>query len=324
MSMDTDALRWFQQVADGVTVTEVADIYRVSQPGVSRALARLEEEVGTPLLHKTGRVLRPTHAGTVFKRHVDSALHGLDDGLAAVSELVDPTTGTVVVAFQLSLGTWLVPGAIAQFRREYPRVRFELEQSHDVLGSSLLTGGRIDLEFTAQRPRDPAVQWKRLFSQPLLLAVPPGHRLAGRTEISLAEVADDEFVMLRPGWERKLKPQQHRVSELQWSWSSRSWFPLPALGPCWTCPRKPVSDRNGTQATHEQPQQGALHKSAKSGVEATPVAPTQQRLRGTGLGWWTSYQLDPKQRNGTGTPASTQSAWAAASAPAESIPLAIP
>jgi LysR family transcriptional activator of glutamate synthase operon len=201
MSMDTDALRWFQQVADGVTVTEVADIYRVSQPGVSRALARLEEEVGTPLLHKTGRVLRPTHAGSVFKRHVDSALHGLDDGLAAVSELVDPTTGTVVVAFQLSLGTWLVPGVIAQFRREYPRVRFELEQSHDALGSSLLTGGRIDLEFTAQRPRDPAVQWKRLFSQPLLLAVPPEHRLAGRTEISLAEVADDEFVMLRPGWE---------------------------------------------------------------------------------------------------------------------------
>jgi LysR family transcriptional regulator, transcription activator of glutamate synthase operon len=201
MSMDTDALRWFQQVADGVTVTEVADIYGVSQPGVSRALARLEAEVGTPLLHKTGRVLRPTHAGSEFKRHVDSALHGLDDCLAAVSELVDPTAGTVVVAFQLSLGTWLVPGTIAQFRMEYPRVRFQLEQSHDALGSSLLTGGGIDLEFTAQRPRKPAVNWRRLFSEPLFLAIPAGHRLAGRAEISLAEVSDDHFVMLRPGWE---------------------------------------------------------------------------------------------------------------------------
>jgi len=201
MGMDTDALRWFQQVADGVTVTEVADVYLVSQPGVSRALARLEDEVGTPLLHKTGRVLRPTHAGTVFKRHVDALLHGLDDGLAAVNELVDPETGTVTVAFQLSLGTWLVPGMISGFRRQHPRVQFRLEQSEDALGSSLLAGGRIDLEFTARRPRNPAVHWERLFAEPLLLAVPPGHALAERSEISLAEVSGDDFVMLRPSWE---------------------------------------------------------------------------------------------------------------------------
>lgn len=201
MGMDTDALRWFQQVADGVTVTEVADVYLVSQPGVSRALARLEDEVGTPLLHKTGRVLRPTHAGTVFKRHVDALLHGLDDGLAAVNELVDPETGTVTVAFQLSLGTWLVPGMISGFRRQHPRVQFRLEQSEDALGSSLLAGGRIDLEFTARRPRNPAVHWERLFAEPLLLAVPPGHALAERGEISLAEASGDDFVMLRPSWE---------------------------------------------------------------------------------------------------------------------------
>ena len=143
--MDLETLRWFQQVADGVTVTEVADVYLVSQPGVSRALARLEGEVGTPLLHRTGRVLRPTHAGAVFKRHVDRLLHELDDGLAAVNELHDPETGTVRLAFQLSLGAWLVPGLVASFRQTHPRVRFVLEQSHDALGSSLVAGGRTDL-----------------------------------------------------------------------------------------------------------------------------------------------------------------------------------
>ena len=70
--MDTDALRWFQLVADGYTVTEVSEVFGVSQPGVSRALARLEKEVGTPLLRRSGRVLRMTHAGVAFKRHVDS------------------------------------------------------------------------------------------------------------------------------------------------------------------------------------------------------------------------------------------------------------
>jgi LysR family transcriptional regulator, transcription activator of glutamate synthase operon len=199
--METDSLRWFQQVADGVTVTEVAEIYLVSQPGVSRALARLEHDLGTPLLHRTGRLLRPTHAGRVFKRHVDALLHALDDGLAAVNELVDPETGMVTIAFQLSLGTWLVPEVIGGFRRLHPRVGFRLEQSDDSLGSSLLSGGRIDLEFTARRPRNPAVQWQHLLDQPLVLAVPAGHRLAGRSSVALVEAAEDDFVMLRSTWE---------------------------------------------------------------------------------------------------------------------------
>ena len=201
MNMDTEALRWFQLVADGMTVTEVADLHQVSQPGVSRALARLEAEVGSPLLHKTGRVLRPTYAGQTFKRHVDTLLHRLDDGLAAVSELADPTTGTVTVAFQLSLGTWLVPEMIKRFRRDYPKVRFRLEQSHDALGSSLVAGGRTDLEFTSRRPRNPAVRWERLLDQRLYRAVPRGPRLARRQEVPLAEAADEDFVMLRPEWE---------------------------------------------------------------------------------------------------------------------------
>jgi LysR family transcriptional activator of glutamate synthase operon len=201
MGMETDVLRWFQQVADGVTVTEVADLYMISQPAVSRALARLEEEVGTPLLLKSGRVLRPTHAGSVFKGHVDSLMHQLDDGLAAVSELATPETGTVTVAFQQSLGTWLVPNLIGRFRSQYPQVQFRLEQSHDHLGSSLVAGGRVDLEFTARRPRNPEVHWQRLLAQPLGLAVPSDHRYASRTSLSLAEVADENFLMLRPGWE---------------------------------------------------------------------------------------------------------------------------
>ena len=201
MDMDTEALRWFQQVVDGVTVTEVADIYGVSQPGVSRALTRLEEQVGAPLLHRSGRVLRPTHAGVVFKRQLDSVLHGLDDALAAVDQLADPESGTVVVAFQLSLGTWLVPRTVAEFRAQHPRVQFRLEPSRDELGSSFVAGGRVDLEFTARRPRNPDVTWECLFSQPLFLAVPVGHPLAGRESVSLAEAADEPFVMLRREWE---------------------------------------------------------------------------------------------------------------------------
>jgi DNA-binding transcriptional LysR family regulator len=198
MNMETEALRWFQQVADGVTVTEVGEVYRVTQSGVSRGLARLEAEVGTPLLRRSGRVLRMTHAGAVFKRHVDAMLHDLDDGLAAVNHLIDPDSGTVAVAFQLSLGTWLVPHLVSGFRSGHPGVQFVLQQARDELVSSVLGEGRVDLEITALRPSERTVRWQRLLTEPLCVAMPAEHPLADRAEIALSEVADDPFVMLRP------------------------------------------------------------------------------------------------------------------------------
>jgi DNA-binding transcriptional LysR family regulator len=196
--VDTEALRWFQQVADGVTVTEVGDLYNVTQSGVSRGLARLEADVGTALLRRSGRTLRMTRAGAAFKRHVDALLNDLDDGLAAVDQLVDPETGTVALAFQLSLGTWLVPDLISSFRAEHPGVRFELTQARDELVSAVLHGGRVDLEITALRPSDASVRWQRLLTEPLCLAVPREHPLAGREQLDLAEAAQDGFVTLRP------------------------------------------------------------------------------------------------------------------------------
>ena len=196
--METDALRWFQQVADGTTVTEVSDLEAVTQSGVSRALARLEAEVGTPLLRRSGRTLRMTQAGALFKRHVDALLHQLDDGIAAVSELIEPDTGTVALAFQHSLGTWLVPDLVRSFRTAHPHVRFQLTQVRDELHFPALAGGEADLEIGTRRPRDPALHTRQIALEPLGLALPHDHRLAGQPRIGLAEVAEEPFVSLRP------------------------------------------------------------------------------------------------------------------------------
>ena len=196
--MDTDALRWFQQVADGVTVTQVSELERTTQSGVSRALARLEAEVGTPLLRRSGRTLRMTHAGAAFKRHVDAMMHDLDDGLAAVNQLIDPETGTVTLAFQPWLGAWLVPDLVSSFRAVHPDVRFELQSRRDELGAAVLARGQVDLEISTVRPNDPATQWSRLVREPLRLAVPNGHPFARRSQIQLAEAANEPFVRTGP------------------------------------------------------------------------------------------------------------------------------
>ena len=198
MDMDTDALRWFQQVADGTTVTEVSELQAVTQSGVSRALRRLEAEVGTPLLRRSGRTLRMTHAGAVFKRHADALLHQLDDGIAAVSQLIEPETGTVALAFQQSLGTWLVPDLVRSFRTAHPGIRFLLTQARDERQSAALDGGQADLEIGTSRPDDPAVHARQVAVEPLRLALPGDHQLASQQRIHLAEVSGEPFVSLRP------------------------------------------------------------------------------------------------------------------------------
>jgi len=201
MDVDTDALRWLQQVADGTTVTEVSELEPVTQSGVSRALARLEAQIGTPLLRRSGRTLRMTHAGAVFKPHLDALLHHLDDGIAAVNQLIDPDTGTVALAFQPSLGTWLVPDLARSFRAAHPGIRFQLTQVRDEHDSAALDGGHADLELGTRRfqsPQDAEVHIRLIALEPLRLALPREHPLAGRPRLRLADVAGEPFISLRP------------------------------------------------------------------------------------------------------------------------------
>lgn len=204
--MDTDVLRWFKLVADGATVTEVSDLEPVTQSGVSRALARLESEVGTPLLQRSGRTVTPTPAGEVFRPYADGILRQLSDGLAAVAQFVSPDTGTIAIAFQQSLGSWLVPDLVRSFRDDHPDVRFSLTEVRDELRGLPLSGGRTDLEVgtrrfrtgrEATRPGDLAVWTRQVGREPLRLALPRDHRLAGHERIGLAEVADEPFIGLR-------------------------------------------------------------------------------------------------------------------------------
>jgi LysR family transcriptional regulator, transcription activator of glutamate synthase operon len=214
--MDTDVLRWFQLVAGGATVTEVSELEPVTQSGVSRALARLEAHVGTPLLRKSGRTLQLTSAGEVLKPYVDGMLEQLTNGLDAVAQFVSPETGTVSIAFPQSLGSWLIPDLVRSFRIEHPDVGFQLTNVRDELHGLPLDGGATDLEIGARqfrtgpeamRPGDLAVHTRQIADEPLRLALPSDHPLAATEGIGdiraaggiwLADVAGEPFIALRP------------------------------------------------------------------------------------------------------------------------------
>jgi DNA-binding transcriptional LysR family regulator len=118
----------------------------------------------------------------------------LDAGVQDVQESADPEHGLIRLAFLPTLGIWLVPELIGGYRAEHPHVRFELDEDIATDALAGLLDGRHDLLLTSPRPTDRLVDWMDLLTEPMVLAVPPRHRLAARRRIRLNEVADDPFI----------------------------------------------------------------------------------------------------------------------------------
>ena len=197
--MQVDELRWFVAVVDEANVTRAAAALHVSQPALSRSLRRLEDHVGVRLFDRVGRSLQPNAHGRVLAARARRALEEIDAGYAAVRRTADPEAGEVRLGFLHTLGTWLVPELIGAYRAAHPDVRFLLSQDGAGALRDRLLEGRLDLALTSPRPDDARAEWRSLLREPLRLAVPPGHRLAERRRARLADVAGDDFVMVRAG-----------------------------------------------------------------------------------------------------------------------------
>lgn len=199
-TVELQVLRYFQEVGNGATVTDTAARAHLTQPALSRALGRIERDVGAELFQHVGRALKLTPAGRVFKEHVDSVLEHYDRAERAVAETVDPGTGLIPLAFLHTLGTWLVPPLLSSFRDRFPQARFELRQHGETALFQELLNGTADLVITSGDPGDPLISWQRLLVEPLRLAVPPRHRLARHRRVRLADVAEETFILLREGY----------------------------------------------------------------------------------------------------------------------------
>nr|WP_275941296.1 LysR family transcriptional regulator [Planosporangium flavigriseum] len=190
-------MRWFLTVADTEHVTAAASDLYLSQPTLSRALARLEREVGTPLFDRDGRRLRLNQYGQILREHTARALAEVDTARQRIDALTDPDTGLVRLSFLHSFGAWLVPDLLRGYRAQAPGVRFALFQDVAEVIAASLREGRTDLALTSPRPDGDDLAWHPVHRERLCLAVPPDHRLATRRRVALAAVADEPFIMLR-------------------------------------------------------------------------------------------------------------------------------
>lgn len=193
-------LAYFAAVARAEHVTRAAHRLQVPQSTVSRALVRLERDLGVDLFARHGRTVSLTAAGRTFLATVERALGEVERAAESVRADADPESGKVAFGFLHTMGSETVPSLIREFRADHPRVRFTLVQNYGEWMLEHLRSGELDLCLTSPVPDAPDLAARRLDEQRLRLVVPEDHRLATRKRIRLAEAAEETFIMLEPGY----------------------------------------------------------------------------------------------------------------------------
>jgi LysR family hydrogen peroxide-inducible transcriptional activator len=192
--MDLVQLRNFLAIAEHRNFTRAAEGCGVSQPALSQQVARLEEELGCPVFERQGRQLKLTEAGELLRRRAEQILALVDDTARQIRD--DGETGRVVVAAIPTIAPYLLPRVVRLFRERFPRARVEIDEA---VTESLLKrclGGDADVGLLALPVEVPHLEVERLFDEELLLALPPGHRLASRESVRIEEIREEPFILL--------------------------------------------------------------------------------------------------------------------------------
>jgi LysR family transcriptional activator of glutamate synthase operon len=198
--VEVHQLAYFESVSRHLHFTRAAEELHVAQPSVSQQIRKLETELGTPLFHRMKRQVALTEAGKTFLPHARAVLRRLDEARLEVQELSGLRKGTLSVGAPPSVGTHLLPRALAVFSGRHPGIALAFREAGSRTLLTLLEEGELDLAVVIQPIRHPALETLPLLDEELLLAVPRKHCLAsGAGRVPLAELRNEPFVMLREG-----------------------------------------------------------------------------------------------------------------------------
>ncbi|MEV7739730.1 LysR family transcriptional regulator [Streptomyces sp. NPDC088921] len=198
--MELRELGWFVTLAETEHVTIAAARLHISQPTLSRALARLERKLGVQLFDRHQNRLHLNKYGELFRAHAVRAMNEIAQGEERITTLVDPERGVVSLGFLHSFGGWLVPELLTLYHGIAPSTSFELTGGAADAVVDDVRKGRVDIGFVAPRPVADDVEWVPLGREVLCLGVPPGHESEERGEIAVADLADEPMVALKVGY----------------------------------------------------------------------------------------------------------------------------
>ncbi|MET8813837.1 LysR family transcriptional regulator [Streptomyces sp. NPDC004549] len=194
------ALQAFVTVHAHGSFTAAAASSGYTQSAISRQITTLEDLCGVKLFVRGTRGVRLTAAGETLLPHARSVLAELAAAGRALNAARRFETGSLRVGAFPTANATLVPQALSRFRAAHPKIPVHLCEGTTERLLPLLEAGDIDIAVLSSHKRrlpEPILHHHavRLLEDPLLVALPSGHRLAGRPEVAWAELADGDWIV---------------------------------------------------------------------------------------------------------------------------------
>jgi LysR family hydrogen peroxide-inducible transcriptional activator len=197
--MEMHQLRYVVAVARMGNFSRAAEQCHVSQPSLSQQIQKLEEELGERLFDRMKREARLTSHGETFLRRAVKILEEVD---AAKREAVDARNllrGTVTIGVLPTIAPYLLPRVIAEFTESYPGVELIVQEETTARLLKMVLGYEIDLALASDPIQDGRIEVRELFTEELLLALPPGHALTCKRTVNAADLEGERLIVMKEG-----------------------------------------------------------------------------------------------------------------------------
>jgi len=191
--MELHSLQVFLTVATEKSFSRAAEKLFRTQPAVSLAVQRLEQEFGEKLIDRSGKDLILTDAGRTvleYARRFQSLRQELDNSLA---ELRDNSAGRLCIGANESSTLYLLRH-IEQYRELYPKIKVQIRRSLSSKLPNELLDGNLELGVISYDPGDERLQSKVIYTDALAFVVSPKNRLAQRKSVSITELGEENFI----------------------------------------------------------------------------------------------------------------------------------
>lgn len=198
--MEWQQLEYFQTAAKLQHMTLAAEALKITQPALSRSIARLESELGVPLFDRQARSIVLNRYGQHFLKHVNVILSTYEELKKEIQEMIDPEQGEVSLGFLHTLGASHIPDLIKSFSEKHPGIKFQLHQNSTYVLLNQLAAGELDLCMTSFGEHTHQIEWTHLWSEELSVIVPVSHHLAKFKKVDLKQIAREPLITFKKGY----------------------------------------------------------------------------------------------------------------------------
>jgi LysR family hydrogen peroxide-inducible transcriptional activator len=197
--LELHQLRYFLAIAETGSFTGAAKRCHVAQPSLSVQLAKLEHELGGPLFQRSRQGARLTSRGELFRPRAAEALRQLEAAKTEAGELAGLQRGSVALGCMPTTGAYLLPPLLKAFGQAHPSIHLDLREDSSPQLGKLLRENEVDLAIVDEAGLGPGLATELLFTEPLLLAVPPRHPLAKRKRLALSALRGQPLILMKSG-----------------------------------------------------------------------------------------------------------------------------